>query len=289
MRFSVVVPTYNRAALLAKCLAALADQSYRSYEVIVVDDGSDDETPSVVKRIPVARYLRQDNKGPAAARNLGIANARGELIAFTDDDCVVPSDWLEQLEGGYIRHPEAAGVGGYLEPPEELLTSNIFAQYERYVTHNVYGAGPHEVVGGFECPAGGTNNMSYRRRVLEEVGGFDESFPFAAGEDADLKWRICRQGHRLVYVPVKATHFLAYDWRAFARQSITRGKGAARFEGKWASRPGRVRIAGRLARRFLVFFYDIATMESKRMAAIKFLGGVYDCLGQFAVGDFRRL
>ena len=280
MRFSVVVPTYNRAKALARCLAALANQSHQSYELIVVDDGSDDETESVACSVPNVRYLRQNKKGPAAARNLGFSCACGEFVAFTDDDCILPPNWLEQLESGYMRHPEVVGVGGYMEASAELLAASIFAQYERYITRTVYGVGRHEVIGGFECPAGGTNNMSYRRWVLEEIGGFDESFPFAAGEDADLKWRICQRGYKLLYVPVKATHLQAYSWRSFTRQNITRGKGTVRFEEKWVSRPTMARIASRMGLRFLVFLRDLVTMDSKRIATVKFVGGVYDCLGQ---------
>lgn len=280
MKFSVVVPTYNRATVLAKCLAALQAQTHQSYEVIVVDDGSSDDTTSIVQGLAGVRYLRQENKGPAAARNLGVAGALGEVVAFTDDDCVVPSDWLEQLDSGYNRHPDVVGVGGLMEAPSDLLIYNVFAQYEQYVTRRSAGAGATEFVGGFDCPAGGTNNMSYRKWILQEVGGFDASFPFAAGEDADMKWRICQKGHQLLYVPVKVTHLQTYTWRGFIKQSITRGRGAFRFEKKWASSPGRARITARLAWRFLVFLRDLATMNSKRIAVVKFVGGAFDCVGQ---------
>jgi glycosyltransferase involved in cell wall biosynthesis len=208
VRFSIVIPTYNRASTLRCCLRAASVQTYPDYEVIVVDDASADSTGEMVRReFPHVRYLRQEtNRGPAAARNRGIEAATGEIVAFTDDDCLVPSDFLARLAGGYRTYPDVAGVGGYLEAPDEVLRSNAFAQYEAHVTHQVYRAGPTPYLGGFECPAGGTSAMSYRREVLLVVGGFDAQFTAAAGEDADLKLRIVQRGFSLLYVPIKVTH-----------------------------------------------------------------------------------
>jgi glycosyltransferase involved in cell wall biosynthesis len=116
MRFSVVIPTHNRKDTLRRCLATATGQVYPDYEVIVVDDGSTDGTGDMVQReFPQVRYIRQDpNRGPAVARNRGIEVADGEIIAFTDDDCLLPLDFLSRLAEGYQRYPEVAGVGGYL-------------------------------------------------------------------------------------------------------------------------------------------------------------------------------
>jgi glycosyltransferase involved in cell wall biosynthesis len=230
VKFSVVIPTYNRAATLRQTLTALMAQDYPDYEIIVVDDGSTDDTRAMIAReFPQVRYIYQQNRGPAAARNRGIAHARGEIIAFTDDDCVPPRDWLARLADGYARYPDVVGVGGYLEAPDEVLQRAPLARYERFIARRVFRVSEREYVGGFECPAGGTNNIAYRRAILERVGGFDESFPYAAGEDADLKWRICQLGARLLYVPVKMTHLQTYTWESFKRQARVRGKGTRLF------------------------------------------------------------
>jgi len=184
MFFSVIVPTHNRKETLARCLQALSEQDYPN-EIIVVDDGSQDGTREMIAaQFPQVKYIFQENRGPAAARNRGIGQAHGDVIAFTDDDCVPPRDWLTKLEEGYARHPEIAGAGGGIIAPQELLRQNIFAQYERYLNWDVFGARDEEILGGIECPNGGTANMSYRKTVLEQVNGFDENFPVAAGEDA---------------------------------------------------------------------------------------------------------
>lgn len=139
MKFSVVIPTYNRAATLRQTLTALMAQDYPDYEIIVVDDGSTDDTRAMIAReFPQVRYIYQQNRGPAAARNRGIAHARGEIIAFTDDDCVPPRDWLARLADGYARYPDVVGVGGYLEAPDEVLQRALLARYERFIARRVF-------------------------------------------------------------------------------------------------------------------------------------------------------
>lgn len=279
-RISVVIPTHNRSRLLANCLKSIVSQAYSNYEVIVVDDGCTDDTASVVGQFSSVHMIRQNNRGPAAARNAGIQAATGDIVAFTDDDCVVPPNWLAYLCSGYKATPDVAGVGGVLSPPPETRRRNPIAKYEWFVASRLYGANQEEYVGGFECPAGGTNNMSYRRSVLLNVGGFDETFPYAAGEDADLKWRICEAGHRLLYIPVKAIHLQKYNWSGFQSQQIRHGRGSIHFENKHVTMPSRARILLRAARRTLRLFSDLITMKPE-IAWIKLWAGLYECIGQW--------
>lgn len=241
MFISVIIPTIGRETLKA-CLQSVAAQAYPRdlFEVIVVEDGSHSAEKSVNDF--GFRYLSQVYSGPAAARNFGARFARGEVLAFTDDDCTVPPNWLENLADGYRRHPDAAGVGGYMEAPEEVLAANPFAAYESYVTRQVYKAGNLPIFGGFEVPTGGTNNLSYKKVVFEKAGGFDEKFPGAAGEDADLKKRITGAGEKLLYIPLKVTHFHRYRLLSFLRQNRDRGLGSLYFHKKHGGQLGKLSL-----------------------------------------------
>ena len=252
MRFSVVIPTHNRLSTLRQCLTAVLEQAYPDNEVIVVDDGSTDDTEVIILcEFPTVHYFRQENAGPAAARNRGIAAATSDIIAFTDDDCLPPSDWLARLAEGFRRYPNITGVGGPLLAPASVRATNILARYEEYVVRALYGACDDEVVGGYSCPAGGTNNMAYRRDALQAIGGFDPAFPYPAAEDADLKWRLAQTGAQFLYTPVVVTHLQPYTWPAFRRQQFVRGKGRVYFDRKWNRTPSRLIVVLRFARGLL--------------------------------------
>ncbi len=230
---SVVIPTHNRKETLRRCLQGVLAQTYPAAEVIVVDDGSTDGTEALVRTaFPTVRYTRLPTpRGPARARNRGIALARGDIVAFTDDDCVPPPEWLAHLVEGFHAYPEAAAVGGLQKPPDDVLRTHLLARYEWFLTRQVYGLGEGPVVGR---PApGGTNNLAVRRSVLLEIGGFDERFPVAAGEDADLLRRIAARGYPTVILPISVTHLQTYRWPDFLRQQVRRGIGAAYYHAKW--------------------------------------------------------
>lgn len=189
---TVVVPTYNRAASLARLLDALAgcEQPGDGIEVVVVDDGSVDGTADVVRRSKVgARYVRQDNRGPAAARNAGWRLARSPLVAFTDDDTVPDRRWLVDLVEELHARPDLAAVGGAILPLHRSFLAD-FVQAERLVSH-----GLDDATGDVRYLV--TANATWRVGALRAVGGFDERFPIAAGEDVDLSLRTISRGGRL--------------------------------------------------------------------------------------------
>jgi glycosyltransferase involved in cell wall biosynthesis len=206
-RISVVVPTYNRALMLDRLLGALArcETPSGGIEVIVVDDGSSDDTGAVVERatLPAVRYLRQENAGAAAARNLGWRQARGELVAFTDDDCVPSPTWLVELDDAMTR-TECDGAGGAIVPLVPGYLAD-FVQAERLVGHGGDADDVKYLV---------TANAVFRRATLEAVGGFDERFPGAAGEDTDLTYRIQDRGLRLTLAGCGS---VAHDHRTSVR------------------------------------------------------------------------
>ncbi len=232
MRLTVIVPTYNRSELLARALRGLSNQTLPAseYELVVVDDGSTDDTPAVIESIgaPAARlrYFRQDNKGPAAARNLGVLNARGHIVLFTGDDCL-PDERL--LEEHLKAHDEAGDVGvlGLVTWHPEIEITPFMAFLE---TGPQFGfskiSDPNDVpIWHFY-----TSNCSVPRHWIEQVGGFDEEFKYAAFEDMELAYRMKQRGLRIVYRPSAKTyhHHPTTFEQHIARQRIT-GKSAALF------------------------------------------------------------
>lgn len=189
LKISVVVATYNRRESLGHLLESLAKQtlSPADFEVIIVSDGSTDRTVELVREFGMSRMnlrlLEQENRGPGAARNAGARAARGRYLAFTDDDCLASEDWLEQLLVVF-EVTGAAGVQG-------KTTTDRLARTP--LTHEVEVLSPWLAV----MP---TCNAGYCKDAFDRVGGFDESFPFAHSEDADLAWRVEDVG-KTVFAP----------------------------------------------------------------------------------------
>jgi cellulose synthase/poly-beta-1,6-N-acetylglucosamine synthase-like glycosyltransferase len=198
---SVIVPAYNAAHTIGRCLEALAQQTLPRdcYEVIVVDDGSADETGVQVREQPGVRLLVQAHAGPAAARNLGVQHAQGELVLFTDADCEPAPDWIEQISAPFGRQSLPAGEGlvagakgAYLTRQRALVARFVQIEYEERYERMARLATVDFV---------DTYSAAYRRDIFVETGGFDTSFPVASVEDQEFSFRLAGQGYRLVFVP----------------------------------------------------------------------------------------
>ncbi|HZK73375.1 MAG TPA: glycosyltransferase family 2 protein [Clostridia bacterium] len=194
---TVVVPTYNRAKTLPHVFASLAKQNYPAdrMELIVVDNSSSDDTEDVVERwkqvLPFrARFYRKDNKGPAASRNYGAARAEGEIIAFTDSDCILSADWIRNAAEAF-RDGVGLVCGPFLPVPRE--NEGLLVAQQSPIT-NDRGCYP-------------TANLFIRKVAFDQVGGFDERYglypwgELIAGEDADVAWRVKRSGWQSEFVP----------------------------------------------------------------------------------------
>jgi len=243
-RFTVVIPTYERARELGHCLAALAALDYPRdrFEVVVADDGSPRPPRQIVEELRGAidvRLVTAPHRGPAAARNLGAGAARGELLAFTDDDCRPTPDWLRALAGRLGAQPCAA-VGGHVR---NGLAGNRFSAGSQLLVDFLYqhwNEGP-------EGPVLFTsNNLALRADLFRELGGFDASFPLPAAEDREFcdRWRA--RGLPLRYAPeARVDHYHELDARRFWRQHFRYGIGARHFHRLRAARgAGRLGIEG---------------------------------------------
>ncbi len=194
---SVIVAVYNRAYEIGACLESLLSLDYppSKLEIIVVDDGSSDDTRRIVSGYDVKLISQPENRGQSAARNRGVRTARGEIVAFVDSDCIADPGWLKDLVP-YFRDGRNVLVGGYVA---SYYSESLLDRYEE--VKSPLNMGEETVVGvgagsDFYVP---TCNMLVRREEYLQVGGLNEDM--RVGEDVDLCWRLKEHGSRLVYVP----------------------------------------------------------------------------------------
>lgn len=271
MRASVVIPTYNRPGKLQRTVDSVLSQDVDDYEVLVVDDGSNDPEQSAVLNSlnsePRITVVEQENAGPAAARNNGWRQADGDIVLFTDDDCLVPTDWVSTLLEGF-DHENIAAVGGPLVPTEEKFHERTLARFERLRAERTYRPIESTQIGDETVPFGITANIAYRRTVLEEVDGFDETIPVASGEDHDLMTRIGERRYKFKYVPTAVRHNDDYDLGSFLERSIRRGAGTHHYNRRHGPARGVDRILLGLAAAPLFLPRELVRYGDPRIACL---------------------
>ena len=218
-KVSVVVCAYNAESTMTACLDSLRELRYPAYEVVVVDDGSTDRTGVIADQYEGVHVIHQENKGLSEARNVGMAASTGEIIAYTDSDCVVDPDWLHYLVSTFLSSGMPAVGGPNLPPPEDSLTASCVAASP---------GGPLEVLlDDQEAEHIPGCNMAFRREALEEIRGFDPVYR-AAGDDVDVCWRLQNLGYRIGWSPAAMVwHFRRNTVSAYVRQQRGYGKAEA--------------------------------------------------------------
>ncbi len=312
---TVAVCTRGRPQMLTRCLEALRrtrrpeearlgellSLEPQRYEILVVDNApSDDRNQAVVGRFPDIRYVREPLPGLDFARNRAITEARGEFIAFVDDDVVVDEWWLEGLHGALEDNPDASGVTGLvlpyaLETPAQIL----------FESRGGFGRGFEPIRYGqvspgnplYPCGAGifgAGANMAFRREVLTSLGGFDEALDtgvsLPGGGDLDIFYRLIRAGHTLVYEPrFAAFHEHRQDLDGLRRQYVSWGRGFAAFAVKsYRADPAQRAQFRRLAvwwcgyqLRELYRSLRRGDMSLVRMVLAELAGGLFGILGEY--------
>ncbi len=207
---SIIVCSYNGAKTLAECLESLGRIDYPNYEVILVDDGSTDNTPEIAARFPDVRYVHQTNHGLSHARNHGARIAKGEIFAYTDSDCMADPDWLYYLLTTLLGG-DYAGVGGpNVSPPAQNWVQACVAAAPGGPSHVLLTDTVAEHIPG--C------NMAWYRWAFENVGGFDPEY-HKAGDDVDFCWRVQQAGHAIAFSPTAVVwHHRRFTLRAFRKQ-----------------------------------------------------------------------
>ena len=218
---SVIIPALNEERNIQDCLVSLLRMDFRpdQREIVVVDNDSTDRTAEIIKDFPV-RYVREERRGRSHARNKGIEVSRGEILAFTDADCVVSTGWLRELVRGFESEDVGAVVGEVVAYPPKTPAERYTAMRKPF-WHNrtlTYPASPWFVTG---CAA-------FRREVFNQLGGFDPRFSLGC-EDIDFGWRFFRQNNFKLSFHPKAVVFHRHRFTTLGlfRQSRSYGHGQA--------------------------------------------------------------
>jgi len=224
MKASVIIPAFNAEKTIEECLKALKAQSLKPFEIIVVDDGSTDNTPKIVKKIGGIRLLRQENSGPAKARNFGAENAKGNVLVFTDSDCIADRDFLREITGPFEEKNVAGVQGKYKTKQKELVARltqlEIEQRHEKMAKQRFI-----DFMGSYAA--------AYRANVFNAMKGFDTSFPMASGEDTDLSFRISKTGKKMVFAEKAVVwHTHPSSWAKYFKVKFFRAFWRAKIYGK---------------------------------------------------------
>ena len=213
--FSVIVCTRNGSRTLDQCLTSLENLRYPNFEILVVDDGSSDATREIILAHSKARHLFQEPSGLSTARNLGADHAAGEILAYTDDDCIADQDWLTYLALAF-RDPTIAAAGGpNIPPPAENFSQACVIAAPGGPAHVLLTDTTAEHLPG--C------NLAVRRSAFTEVGGFLPKY-HAAGDDVDFCWRLLERGYAIGFHPgAMVWHYRRFSIRAYFKQQIGYG------------------------------------------------------------------
>ncbi|MSP67047.1 MAG: glycosyltransferase [Alphaproteobacteria bacterium] len=228
---SVVVCSYNGARTIRDTLEGLARLTYPNYDVIVVNDGSQDSTPAITAEYAV-RLISTENRGLSAARNTGCAAATGEIVAYIDDDAYPDPDWLTYLAAAF-RRSDHVGIGGpNLPPPGDGSIAECVA--------NAPGGPMQVLITDTLAEHIPGCNMAFRKTALDAVGGFDARYR-AAGDDVDICWRLQERGWTIGFAPAALVwHHRRDSVEVYWRQQKGYGKAEALLAEKWPARYNRL-------------------------------------------------
>jgi hypothetical protein len=205
---SVVVPAYNAEATLAACLGSLSRLDYPAFDIIIVDDGSRDATAAIARSFRCRLLRNEKNVGARAARNRGAAEAGGDVLAFTDADCVVPADWLRVAVGTLLSEPVVGVTGGYSHSIHDSFFERLQFNIDEFETASL----PDYI------EACTTGNFACWLRDFHAIGGFPPGAPWGA-EDEELGFLLTRDGRRIRWRrDLKVAHHFRRTLAAFAVQ-----------------------------------------------------------------------
>jgi GT2 family glycosyltransferase len=218
-KISVVICAYNAASTLEDCLSSLERLTYPNYEVLIINDGSRDDTGAIARRHPSMRLVEVPNGGLSRARNIGLAHATGDIVAYTDADVRVEPHWLTYLAQPFLTSDVVACGGPNVAPPDDPWLARAVALSPGGPTHVLADDRIAEHVPG--C------NFAVRREALAAISGFNPIY-LRAGDDVDVCWRLQARGGRIGFAPAALVwHHHRPSLKAYWRQQVGYGEGEA--------------------------------------------------------------
>lgn len=222
---SIIIASYNSQKTIKRNLDSLIELKYpkNRLEIIYIDDGSIDNSVKIIseycKKYNFIKLIRQNHKGIGAARNLGIKNAKYNIIAFIDSDCFADNNWLKQINRNFNK--KVGAVAGSIIPdnPQNRLEKYLASLYHSYRQD-------YSVMA----------NFAFRKDLLEVIGYFDENL--ISGEDVDFSWRLAKSNIRVKYVKeAVVTHKMRSNMTSLIKWAYRDGKGWAQLEKKYKIKP----------------------------------------------------
>lgn len=226
--FSVIIPTCNRYKLLVSTLRAVVSQKDilgNKFEIIIVDNGSTDKTEETVtyfarlqKKTEIIYVKLKKNYGADFARNAGVLQSQGSLLAFTDDDCLTPKDWLSRFKQSLDSHPGVIGVGGWKEPYSVNGDLDIYHRFA-FWTHKFFL--PPLKSDSYSLRSGYTANFCCRKESFKKIGGFNLYFQHIGFYDFPV--RAYRSGLSIMYEPRMVKHQALFSFKDYFHKSLIMG------------------------------------------------------------------
>jgi len=214
---SVIVPFYNSEKTVRRCINSLLNQSYpkNEYEIIFVDDGSTDGSVDMVSKFKKIKLIKQPHRGPAVARNIGVKNSKGQIVLFTDADCIPDKNWIKNMVEPF-KDKKIIGVSGTYKTFNKSSLIARFAGYEIEKRHKMLEKQE-------QIDFVGTFSAAFRKNVFLKVKGFDETFPTASGEDPELSFRLEKFGKMIFQLNAFVYHYHPNTLFKFLKQKFWRG------------------------------------------------------------------
>lgn len=199
-QYSIIIPTKDRPEILSACLASLEklENTSGSFEVIIVDDGSDKKLDEITEQFasafPIQLYRQTQPQGPAAARNKGAENAQGKYLIFLDDDCSVDPHWLHAYDNGFATLKKNSLVGQTKNPDPSVIGARVWCLVVAFL-YDYW----QDQSGNLKIAI--SNNFAVERAAFADIGGFGPTFKVAASEDRNISWKLNEAGYEIAFCP----------------------------------------------------------------------------------------